>query len=328
MAAPGKNNLITDVPGIKVGHATDETVKTGVTVLRCAEQFVCAVDVRGAAPGSRETDVLDTENLVGKADAIVLSGGSVFGLAAADGVTDHLSSSGVGLTISAQGPAIPIVPAAVLHDLANDGDKNWGTTSPYRALGISACEASAETFALGSFGAGRGAMAGVMKGGIGSASIVLENNIVVGALVAVNPVGSVTYPDGKTFYAWPWEVGNEFGGQAPPSSGDNAEPVPPLSRLAFAKPGANTTIAIVATNADLTRPEAKRIAIMAHDGFARAIRPAHTQFDGDTIFSVATGSQSLPAEGPFGRPYSVSMIGSAAADCLARAIARGVYAAA
>lgn len=323
---PGPLNLISDVAGLTVGNATDETVKTGVTVLRCASSFVSAVDTRGGAPGTRETDVLATENLVGRTDAIVLTGGSVFGLAAADGAASALSVDGVGLRLGDKGPAIPIVPAAVLHDLANDGDKNWGETPPYRALGVKALREASEVFALGPVGAGRGAMAGSRKGGLGSASLALENGIMAGALVAANPVGSVFMQDGETFYAWAWELNGEFGGRRPPSAPDSADPFPPHSRLGGKQEaGANTVIAIVATNADLTNVEAKRVAMMAHDGIARAVRPAHTAFDGDVVFSVATAKKSLASEPAAMRHGLVARIGAAAADCLARAIARAVY---
>ncbi len=329
MPRPGARNLITDVPGLTVGNATDERVQTGVTVVRCAQAFVSAVDVRGGAPGVRETDTLSPENLVGRSDAIVLTGGSVFGLAAADGVTSALSEANVGLRITGSGPAIPIVPAAVLHDLGNDGDKNWGATPPYRRLGAEAVAAASEAFDLGSTGAGRGAMAGAVKGGLGSASIVLEGGVTVGALVAANPAGSVFMPDGESFYAWPWEQADEFGGRKPPQDRDGADPFPAHSRMgARLQPGSNTTIAIVATSADLSQVEAKRVAMMAHDGIARAVRPAHTPFDGDIVFTIATAKDALPDEPKMLRPAAVAAIGAAAGDCLARAIARAVYEAA
>ena len=325
MPSPGAQNLITDVDGLTVGNATDEKAKTGVTVLRCTRAFVSAVDVRGGAPGLRETDTLAPENLVGRTDAIVLTGGSVFGLAAADGVASALSQKNIGLRIGVKGPAIPIVPAAVLHDLANDGDKQWGDTPPYRALGIEAVQKASGKFDLGSFGAGRGAMAGTLKGGLGSSSLVLDDGITVGALVAANPVGSVVMADGKSFYAWPWECDGEFGDQPPPTRKDGADPFPPLSRLhKRTEPGANTTIAIVATSADLTNVETKRVAMMAHDGIARAVRPAHSPFDGDIVFAVATAADAGVAE-PLMRASAVARIGAAAGDCLARAIARAVF---
>ena len=323
MPEPGALNLITDVPGVAVGNATDEKAGTGVTVLRCEQAFVSAADVRGGAPGARETDVLSPENLVGRADAIALTGGSVFGLAAADGAVNALSADGVGLRLSGKGPTIPIVPAAVLHDLGNDGDKDWGEEPPYRALGAAAARGASKTFDLGAVGAGRGAMAGAVKGGLGSASIVLDGGIVVGALVAANPLGSVFMPDGETFYAWPWEQKDEFGGQAPPQGKDVSDPFPDYSRLR-ARAGANTTIAVVAASADLTGVEAKRVAVMAHDGIARAVRPAHSPFDGDIVFSVATAAHPMPDDAA-ARHFMTASIGAAAGDCLARAIARAVH---
>ncbi|GJL90732.1 P1 family peptidase [Hyphococcus sp.] len=322
---PGARNLITDVEGVTVGNATDEKAQTGVTILRCANAFVAAVDVRGGAPGTRETEVLASENLVGRADAIVLTGGSVFGLAAADGAASALCVDGVGLRLGDKGPAIPIVPAAVLYDLANGGAKDWGETPPYRALGAKAVRSASADFALGSVGAGRGAMAGIVKGGLGSASLTLEDDLTVGALVAANPVGSVYMADGETFHAWPYEMDNEFGGKSPPTIREHAEPFPDKSRLAQRmQAGANTTIAIVATNAGLTNNEAKRIAMMAHDGIARAVRPAHTAFDGDIVFAIATATRQLSNE-PQIRHGLVARIGAAASDCLTRAIARAVY---
>ncbi len=329
MSKPGAHNLITDIAGLTVGNATDEKVKTGVTVLRCREPFVGAVDVRGGAPGVRETDTLAPENLVGRVDAVVLTGGSVFGLGAADGVANALSQSDVGLKLSGAGPAIPIVPAAVLHDLGNDGDKSWGAAPPYNQLGEQALAAASDAFALGSVGAGRGAMAGTVKGGLGSASMVLNDGVIVGALVAANPVGSVFMPDGKTFYAWPWEQEGEFGDRPLPRERDCVGPIPAFSRLAqHSKPGANTTIAIVATSAALTGVEAKRIAMMAHDGIARAVRPAHTPLDGDIVFAISTSAHPAHDGGDEFRPMAVAAIGAAAADCLARATARAVYEAA
>jgi L-aminopeptidase/D-esterase-like protein len=231
------------------------------------------------------------------------------------------------LQLRAGSIAIPIVPAAVLHDLVNGGDKNWGTCPPYRDLGVRALAAAADDFALGSVGAGRGAQAGLRKGGMGSASVDLREGLIVGALVALNSVGSALMPDGKTYWAWPFELGGEFGGAGPPRSGmDASDPAPEDSRLLAIgrlSPGTNTTIGIVACNADLSTAECRRVAMMAQDGIARALRPAHTPFDGDTVFALAGGEVPLNADSM--RAAQIGRIGSAAADCLARAIARAVH---
>jgi len=324
---PGPKNLITDIAGLKVGHATSEHARSGATTLLCGAGWAAAVDVRGGGPGTRETDALAPENLVGRAHAVVLAGGSVFGLAAADGVAALLSTQGVGLQLRSGSPAIPIVPCAVLHDLANGGDKNWGLSPPYRDLGLRAADEAGTEFALGSVGAGRGAMAGLRKGGIGSASLDLRGGLMVGALVALNSVGSALMPDGKTYWAWGYEIEGEFGGGGPPQQPmDLSDPAPDESRLlAIGRltRGVNTTLAVIACSADLNTVECKRVAMMAQDGIARAVRPAHTPFDGDTIFALASGE--LPLEENSLRAAQVGRIGSAAADCLARAIARAVH---
>lgn len=285
------------------------------------------MDVRGGGPGTRETDALAPESLVGRAHAVVLAGGSVFGLAAADGVAAALSVQGVGLRLHPGTPAIPIVPCAVLHDLNNGGDKNWGLLPPYRDLGLRASAAAQRDFALGSVGAGRGAQAGMRKGGIGSASLDCQDGLMVGALAAVNSVGSVLMPDGKTYWAWAFELQKEFGGLGPPSCAmDLSDPAPDEARLlgiGRLRPGANTTIAVVACNADLNSAECKRVAMMAQDGIARAVRPAHTPFDGDTVFALASAELTLDEN--LLRAAQIGRIGSAAADCLARAIARAVH---
>ena len=327
MFRPAARNLITDIAGLKVGHATDEKVASGVTAVLCTPGWTAAVDVRGGGPGTRETDALAAENLVGRAHAIVLAGGSVFGLGAADGVAAVLSSQGIGVVLKVGSPAIPIVPSAVLHDLANGGDKKWGLEPPYRALGIKAAAAASEAFTLGAVGAGRGAMAGLTKGGIGSTSLDLGAGLIVGALVALNSVGSALMPDGKTYWAWPYEIDHEFGGRGGPQSRvDLSDPAPDQSRLLDVgrlQPGANTTLAVVGCNADLSTVECQRVAMMAHDGMARAVRPAHTPFDGDTIFALASGA--LPLTTTLTRAAHVARIGSAAADCLTRAIGRAVH---
>ncbi|WP_417513253.1 P1 family peptidase [Minwuia sp.] len=309
---PGPKNLITDVPGLKVGNAEDRDALTGTTVLIPDEPAVAAADVRGGGPGTREIDVMDPANLVENIHAICLSGGSAFGLEAAGGVMSRLASAGRGFPIG--GFHVPIVPSAILFDLMNGGDKDWGEDPPYRALGKQAADNAAVEFELGNAGAGLGATAGSLKGGLGSASIVLDDGTTVGALVAANPTGSVVMPDGRTFWAWPFEQGEEFGGNPPPTTRADGK-----ADVATALPGANTTIAIVATDATLSKGQAKRVATMAHDGLARAIRPVHTPFDGDTVFALSTARRPVPD------PSGLSQIGSAAADCLARAIARAVW---
>ncbi len=331
---PGPRNLITDVPGITVGNAANDAAGTGVTVLLCSNSLAAAVDVRGGGPGSRETDVLSPENLVGRADAIVLSGGSVFGLAAADAVTCALSARGIGLQLREGSKHLPIVPAAVLHDLGNGSDKDWGGDKdwslepPYRALGFAALEVAADSFELGRHGAGRGARAGTHVGGLGSASLELGAGLVVGALMAVNPVGSVYMEDGATFWAWPFEIDGEFGGHRPAANAHARAPLPDLGRLLATgklRAGGNTSIGIVATSATLTTAECKRLAMMAQDGIARAVRPAHTPFDGDIIYCVSSGGVDI-GSGTV-RAMTIAALGSAMADCVARAIARGVYSA-
>jgi len=323
---PGPRNLISDVAGLTVGHAHDPGAGTGVTTVFCDDFYNASVDVRGGGPGVRETETLSPENLVGRAHAFVFAGGSVFGLGAADGVVSGLSARGVGLHLKPGSPAIPIVPAAVLHDLANPGDKAWGLEPPYRRLGLQTLDAATADFALGSAGAGFGAMAGLIKGGVGSASIDLGDGLIVAALVVANPVGSVMTPDGKAFWAWPFEIDGEFGGGRPDLDVPAIDPVPDDGRLATLgrlQTGAATTIGVVATTADLTTAECRRMAMMAHDGLARAVRPAHMPFDGDTLFGVATGAVGIGDRDA--RPAVLAAIGSAAADCTARAIARGVY---
>jgi L-aminopeptidase/D-esterase-like protein len=315
---PGPRNLITDVAGITVGHAQDIKARTGATVVLPDDRAVAAVDVRGGGPGTRETDALAADTLVEAADAIVLAGGSVYGLAAADAVTAWLGARGRGFHLAPGAPPAPIVPAAILFDLANGGDKRWGLTPPYHALGLAAVKAADLEFALGSVGAGSGAMAGRLKGGVGSASIEAED-FTVGALAAVNSFGSVVRPGGRAFWAAPFEIDNEFGGldeapaRAAPDEWGHAK------REARARE--STTLGVVATDADLTPAELRRLAVMAQDGFARAIRPVHTPFDGDVVFTLATARRPLPAP----RPVSLTRLGALAADCLARAVARGVF---
>ena len=326
MLLPGPRNLITDVDGIRVGNAADETAWTGVTLVYPTAPCIAAVDVRGGAPGTRETDALDPSCLVETAHAVVLSGGSAFGLDAAGAVAATLGARGIGFAVGTA--RVPIVPSAILFDLLNGGDKGWGETPPYRILAHAALDA-AETagdgrFALGNAGAGYGAKAGRLKGGLGSVSAVDADGLQIGALIAVNAWGDAVMPGSRCFWAWPLEQDGEFGGQKPPAAGVALDPAGPLAADApQGELGANTTIGVVATNAVLSKAEAQRVAIMAQDGFARAIRPAHTPFDGDTIFVLATGCHALPEP----RARSLARIGAIAADCVSRAVARGVYAA-
>ena len=291
MVRTGVLNLITDVAGLRVGHAEDHAVRTGTTVLVADEPFLAVADMRGGAPGSREIDVLDPINLVGRADAIVLSGGSVYGLDAASGVVAALREVGRGYRLSPQAPPAPIVPAAILFDLANGGDKSWGAQSPYYKLGKAALAAASANFGLGNAGAGFGARAGIYKGGLGGASAVTDDGFVVGALAAVNSLGSPLLPGTDVFWAFPFEQNAEFGGRRP--SGEFNHDLELPADMKSAQPGENTTIAIVAIDADVTSVELKRIAVMAADGLARALRPVHTPFDGDIVFAVSTGKRAV-----------------------------------
>ena len=312
---PGPANLITDVAGIRVGNAEDRAVLSGVTVVLPDAPAVAAVDVRGGAPGTRETDALDPTCLVDAVHAVVLSGGSAFGLEAAAGVTNWLAARGRGFHLGAA--VVPIVPSAILFDLLNGGDKSWGETPPYAALGRAAAASAGTGFALGSAGAGLGAKAGDLKGGLGSASALAADGLQVGALMAVNSHGSTMMPGSACFWGWALARDGEAGTAPPPAR-------PPIAEEPALPPGliaGHTTIGVVATNARLDKAEAQRVAIMAQDGLARAIQPVHTPYDGDTIFVLATGGWTLPEP----RSHALLRIGAAAADCVARAIMRGVY---
>jgi L-aminopeptidase/D-esterase-like protein len=317
MAEAGPRNLITDVPGLRVGQTEDHACITGTTVVLTEQPAVAAVDVRGGAPGTRETELLGPANSVHRVDAIVLSGGSAFGLDAAAGVMDWLAEHGRGFEV--RGQRVPIVPAAILFDLAFPGRRPWIGEPPYRQLGRAAIEAAGAEFALGNAGAGLGAKAGRLKGGIGSASLRLSDGEMVGALVAVNSRGSVVRPDCGRL----WTAELALAGEIPPQPVLPETPVDPedFSGYAATGTGENTTIAVVATDAPLGRNGCRRFAIMAQDGLARAIRPAHTPFDGDTVFALSTGA-GAPVDAE-----RLSRLGSAAADCLARAIMRAVVAA-
>jgi L-aminopeptidase/D-esterase-like protein len=313
---PGRRNLITDVDGIKVGNAVDRQAWSGTTVVIPDERAVAAAEVRGGAPGTRDINALDPSCRIDAIDAIVLSGGSMFGIDAAAGVTNVLAAAGRGYRINTA--VVPIVPAAILFDLNNGGDKSWGEDPPYRRLGAEAARALGLDFALGNVGAGLGAKAGRLKGGLGSASLVSPEGIQVGALVAVNAWGETVMPGSRHFWAWPFEQGEEYGGLGAPAlkgSVDLEMPRPPVPP----SPAANTTIAIVATNVALDKGEARRVALMADDGLARSIRPVHTPFDGDTVFALSTGRL------PIADLTMLTLVGHMAADCLARAVARGVY---
>ena len=314
---PGPRNLITDVDGLRVGNASDERVRTGVTIILPDAAGVAAVDVRGGAPGTRETDALNPSCLVDRVDAVVLSGGSAFGLEAASAAASWLAARGRGYEV---GPVrVPIVPAAILFDLLNGGDKDWGERPPFANLARSALETASLDFALGNVGAGFGAKAGTIKGGLGSASLVTDDGFQIGALIAANPFGFATMPGQPTLWAWALELDGEMGGQPLPTA-----PIPPdpgLPEHAIARAAGNTTIGVVAVNADLTKAEALRLATMAHDGLARAIRPAHTPFDGDTLYVLATGTRPLPEP----RAFHLARLGSHAADVAARATGRGIY---
>ncbi len=321
---PGPLNLISDVDGMRVGNAQDYAVRSGVSIVLPEWPCTGGVDIRGGAPGTRETDLLNPTCLVDKVDAVVLSGGSVYGLDAASGATAWLSTRGRGFRIGPTAMAAPIVPAAILFDLSNGGDKDWGMTPPYRALGIAACDAAAREFLLGNAGAGLGASAGIYKGGLGSASAILKGaldgaDLQVGALVAANPFGSPVIPGSSTFWAAPFAMNNELGIQTAQSGALDRAPM--AGSKMFATPGSNTTICVVATNAILSKAQAQRVAIMAHDGFARAVRPVHTPLDGDVIFCLASCTAALTENEHLG----LSLIGGIAADCVARALARGVY---
>jgi len=308
-------NLITDVPGLKVGNAHDEKIASGVTAIVFDEPAVASVDVRGGGPGSRDTELLRPEQTVERVDAIVLSGGSAFGLDAPGGAMSYLREQGRGFRIG--DITVPIVPGAILFDLLNGGNKDWGRHAPYRDLGYAAAAGAATGFVLGTVGAGYGATTVNLKGGLGSASAKTRDGATVGAIVAVNAVGSVNVGGGPHFWAAPFEQGNEFGGRGFPA------PLPEDAlaiRLKGGGPIENTTIALVATDATLSKQQAYRLAVTAQDGFARAIYPVHTPLDGDTVFAASTAKR--PLVDPV---YAFAELGALAANVLARATARAVY---
>ncbi len=316
MAKIGKKNALTDIKGILVGQYTDTDAVCGVTVAICPEGAVAGVDVRGSAPGTRETDLLSPLNLVDKVQAVVLSGGSVFGLAAADGAVRWLADQGIGFPLE-KGYVAPIVPAAVLYDLGRGSN----FIPPINAdWGFRACRAAHKgEIPTGSVGAGTGALSGGIKGGLGTASLILDSDITVAALVAVNSYGSVINPSN----GHPWDIEMEMDGEF----GQQASRAVRLPSPSETGPGRNTTIGLVATDATLNKSQALKIAQMAHDGLARAIRPAHTMFDGDTLFCLATGQKKLPElPGFFVAPQAqaINELGHAAAECMSRAIICGI----
>jgi len=311
---PGLRNLITDVPGIRVGNAHDETLASGVTVVLFEEPVVASGLALGGAPAHRDAACLEPEMAVKRINAVVLSGGSGFGLDAASGVQAWMRERGIGIEVGRM--HVPVVPQAICFDLLNGGDKGWARYPPYRELGYEAVERAAPDFALGSAGSGHGATTVNLKGGLGSASVVTPSGYTIGALVIVNAIGSAVIGGGPHFWAAPFEEAEEFGGRGWPTA-----ITPEMRRIAWkGGPQPGTTIGLVATDAHLTKGLAKRLAIAAHLGLAKALNLSHALYDGDTIFSAATGRKPLrdPA-------HHVIEICAAATNCMARAIARGVY---
>ena len=313
-------NLLTDIDGVRVGHADDAKVASGVTAVIFDQPAVASIDVRGGGPGIRESALLQPEATFEAVDAITLSGGSALGLDAAGGVQAWLAEQGRGLRIRAA--IIPIVPGAICFDLLNGGNKAWGRFPPYRDLAYAAACAAGADFALGSAGAGLGTTTPNFKGGLGSASAQTDGGVLVAALAVVNAVGSVTVGDGPWFWAAPFEVDGEFGGKGLPPSF-----TPDMLRARLkggpdATSSENTTLVVVVTDAILTKPQAKRLAMIAQTGMARAIYPVHAPTDGDVVFAAATGKR------PVDPLHGLTELGMVAANTVSRAIARGVYEAA
>jgi D-aminopeptidase len=311
-------NLLTDIEGVSVGHADDAALASGVTAILFDRAAVASVDVRGGGPGTRDETLLDPVSTVEAIDAITLSGGSALGLDAGGGVQAWLHERGRGFRI--RDAVIPIVSGAICFDLLNGGNKAWGRFPPYRDLGYAAANAaSSGEFALGSVGAGLGATTANFKGGLGSASAATVGGVKVAALAVVNAVGSVTIGEGPWFWAAPFEIDGEYGGRGMPSSF-----TPEMHRMRIkGGPAAtaveNTTLVVVVTEAILTKPQAKRLAMIAQTGMARAIHPVHAPLDGDVVFAAATGAK------PIDPLFGLTELGMVAANVVARAIARGVY---
>jgi L-aminopeptidase/D-esterase-like protein len=310
-------NLLTDIPGVRVGHADDHKLGSGVTAIIFDKPAVAAVDVRGGGPGTREESVLRPESTVDAINGLALAGGSAFGLDAAGGVQAWLAEQGHGFKV--RDAVIPIVPAAICFDLLNGGDKAWGRFPPYRDLGYAAAAAAGDDFALGSVGAGLGATTATLKGGLGSASAKTTSGVTVAALAVVNAVGSVTVGDGPWFWAAPFEVSNEYGGRGLPQSFTPDMLALRIKGGTAATTSENTTLAIVVTDAVLTKPQAKRLAMIAQTGMARAIYPVHAPLDGDVVFAAATCGK------PIDPVLGLTELGLEAANVLTRAIARAVY---
>ena len=313
-------NSLTDVAGVRVGHAHDTALASGVTAVIFDRPTVGAIDVRGGGPGTREDALLHLDNTVERIDAITLSGGSAFGLDAGGGVQARLAELGRGFAV--RDAVIPIVPGAIIFDLLNGGNKAWGRFAPYRDLGYAAAIAADVDFALGSVGAGLGATTANFKGGLGSASAMTPGGVTVAALAVVNAVGSVTVGDGPWFWAAPFEIDGEYGGRGLPAAFTPDMLALRIKGGAAASPAENTTLAVVVTNAALTKPQARRLAMIAQTGLARAIYPVHAPLDGDVVFAAATG------EKPIDPLAGLTELGMVAANVMARAIARGVYTAA
>jgi L-aminopeptidase/D-esterase-like protein len=307
-------NLITDVAGVRVGHADDPKLGSGVTAVVFDRAVVASVDVRGGGPGTRDTALLDPAQTVSGIDAICLAGGSAFGLDAASGAQAWLREQGRGFAV--REARVPIVPAAILFDLLAGGNKDWDRYPPYRELGYEAARTAGAEFRLGSVGAGLGATTVNLKGGIGSASATTRDGITVGALATVNAAGTVTVGDRTEFWAAPFERDSEFGRRGFPQAVSTDD----LKFRSKGAAGQSTTLAVIATDATLSKAQCHRLAVMAQTGMARAIYPVHTPLDGDVVFAAATGEKALADP-----VYALSELGALAANVLARAIARGVY---
>lgn len=310
-------NLLTDIVGVRVGHADDARLASGVTAILFDRPAVASLDIRGGGPGTRDSALLDPVNTVEGIDGLALAGGSAFGIEAGGGVQAWLAERGHGLRIG--DAVIPLVPGAILFDLINGGDKAWGRYPPYRELGYAAAAAAGETFVLGSVGAGMGATTANLKGGLGSASAVTAAGVRVAALAAVNAIGSVTMGDSAHFWAAPFEQQGEFGGRGMPGTMTPDMLAVRIKGGASATAAENTTLVVVVTDAILTKAQAQRLAIMAQTGFARAIYPVHAPLDGDIVFAAATCAKPIdPLAG-------LTELGALAGNVVARAIARGVY---